>query len=165
MGVPKILQGTAADIMQRDVVTVSPSNTLRDAMELMTENHVGGLPVVDSRSQCIGLVSATDILNYEQEHSDETDEGNAESARYYDSEAEQWETLRLSAFALEKFGDIRVSEVMACDLVSVSRGTPLARVAQTMRDAGVHRVLVTDEKQRLFGIVSALDFVKLIAEA
>jgi CBS domain-containing protein len=29
----------AADYMQRDVVTVAPNDTPRDALELMTENH------------------------------------------------------------------------------------------------------------------------------
>ena len=78
MAESKLQQVTAADIMQRDVVTISREETLSDAMELMTENHVSGLPVVDHGSRCIGLVSVTDILNYEQEHNEEVAEGNAE---------------------------------------------------------------------------------------
>lgn len=154
---------TAADIMQHDVVTVMRGNTLRDAMGLLTENHVTGLPVMDEHSRCIGLVSATDILNFEQEHCEETDEGNSDVAQYYDPESEQWETIRLSAFALEEFGDVRVEQVMATDLIWVERETPIQAVAKKMHEAGVHRVLVLDEQQRLYGIISSFDFVKLIA--
>lgn len=155
---------TAEDIMQRDVITVQRANTLRDAMSLLTENHVTGLPVMDEQSRCIGLISATDILNFEQEHCEETDEGNSDVAQYYDPETEQWESIRLSAFALEEFGDVRVEQVMARDLVWIERDTPLQEVAKKMLEAGVHRVLVLDELSRLYGIVSATDFVRLVAE-
>ncbi len=154
---------TAANIMQRDIVTVMRSNTLSDAMSLLTENHVTGLPVMDERSRCIGLISATDILNFEQEHSEETDEGNSEVAQYYDPETEQWESIRLSAFALEEFGDVRVEQVMASNLIWVERKTSIQEVAAKMGEASVHRVLVLDEQSRLYGIVSAIDFVRLAA--
>ena len=155
---------TASDIMQRDIVTVQRSNTLSDAMNLLTENHVTGLPVMDEHSRCIGLISATDILDYEQEHSEETIEGNAEVAQHFDADTQQWESIRLSAFALEEFGDIRVEQVMARDLVRVERDTPIQKVAVRMCNAEVHRVLVLDEHDRLYGIISASDFVRLAAE-
>ena len=164
MGENALTTLTAADIMQRDIVSVLRSQTLRDAMSLLTENHVTGLPVMDEQSRCIGLISATDILNLEQEHSDETDEANAEVAQYFDPETEQWETIRLSAFALEEFGDVSVEQVMAHDLIWVERGTPIREVAEKMCAAGVHRVLVLDEVSRLYGIISAVDFVRLAAK-
>ena len=155
---------TAADIMQRDIVTVKRSHTLSDAMNQLTENHVTGLPVMDEHSRCIGLISATDILNFEQEHSEEVAEGNAEVAQHFDPETEQWESIRLSAFALEEFGDVRVEEVMARDLIKVKRETPVKEVAKTMCDAGVHRVLVLDDQNLLYGIISGSDFVRLFTE-
>ena len=155
---------TAADIMQHDLVTVMRGNTLRDAMSLLTENHVTGLPVMDEHSRCIGIVSASDILNFEEEHCEETDEGNSDVAQYYDPESEQWETIRLSAFALEEFGDVRVEQVMTSDLIWVARETPVQEVATKMFEAGVHRVLVLDEQQRLYGIISSFDFVRLVAQ-
>jgi len=154
---------TADDIMQRDIITISPSNTLRDAMSLLTENHVTGLPVVDQHSRCIGLISATDILNFEQEHCEESEEGNSEGARYYDPEKERWESIRLSSFALEEFGDVRVEEVMASSLLWVERETLVREVAAKMCEAGVHRILVLDEGGQLYGIISAVDFVRLVA--
>jgi CBS domain-containing protein len=153
----------AADIMQRDVLTVGPENTLREALSLMTENHVTGLPVMDSSSRCIGLITSSDILNYEQEHSDESAaDGTAE---FYDPETQQWETVLLSAFGLEEFGDVRVSEVMTRNLIWVHRETPLRDVAHRMIDERVHRVLVMDAAFRLYGILSAYDFVRFVAES
>src|SRR5688500_6873574 len=113
----------ASDFMQRDVVTVAPNNTLREALSLMTENHVTGLPVMDEFSRCIGLITSSDILNYEQEHADESAEGG--TADIYDPESQQWEAVPLSAFGLEELGDVCVSDVMTRNLIWVDRDTPL----------------------------------------
>ena len=161
----KLLELVAADIMQRDVVTVAPRDTLSDALSLMTESHITGLPVTVGGSKCVGLVCASDILNYEQEHAEESAEANAELAKHFNPELQQWESVRVSAFALEEFGDVHVEEVMSRDLITVELETPLKEIARTMTAAGVHRVLVTDPEAKLHGIVSAIDFVRLWAES
>jgi CBS domain-containing protein len=155
-------QLTAAAIMQRDMVTTTPDDTLRDALALMTENHVTGLPVMDNKSRCIGLITASDILTYEQEHAADSD-GNR-PAQYFDPETQQWVSVPISAFGLEEFAEVRVSEVMSRDLIWVDRETSLKDVAQRMLDERVHRVLVMDTKSNLYGIISAYDFVRVIAE-
>jgi CBS domain-containing protein len=153
----------AGEFMQCDVVTVSPDSTLREALSLMTENHVTGLPVMDRFERCIGLITSSDILNYERDNDGESDEGRV--AEVYDAESQQWETVPPSAFGLEKFGDVLVSEVMTRDLICVDRDTPLKDVARRMIDDQVHRVLVMDVASRLYGILSAYDFVRVAAES
>ena len=156
---------TAKDIMQTDVLTVEPTDSLQEAMSLMTENHVTGLPVLDRKDRCVGLISASDILNYEQEHSEFAAEANQEMASYFDPEQQRWESVRVSSFALEEFAEIPVSEIMTRDLIAVRPETPVRDVARRMAENDVHRILVLDEKQGLHGIVSASDFVRLVAES
>jgi len=155
-------QLTAAAILNRDVVTVSPDSTLRDALALMTENHITGLPVMDHNSRCVGLITSSDILNYEQEHAEDSDANG--SAQFFDPDAQQWVSVPISSFGLEGFGEVRVSEVMSSDLIWVDRDTPLKDVARRMLDERVHRVLVMDAKSNLYGIISAYDFVRVVAE-
>lgn len=153
----------AGEYMQRDVVTISPDDTLRDALALMTENHVTGLPVMDAKSRCVGLITSSDILNYEDERADGAVAGTT-AAGFFDPETQQWESVPVSAFALEEFGDVRVSDVMTHELVWVDRATPLQEVARRMLKEQVHRVLVMDREAHLFGILSAFDFVRVAAE-
>jgi len=155
----------AADIMQRDVITVRENDTLQDAMALMTENHVTGLAVMNSKSKCVGVITASDILGYEQDHAEFTSEVNADLAHHFNPDTQQWESVRVSSFALEEFGEIHVEEVMTRDLIYVHSDAPLRDVARKMCEASIHRVLVLDEDYRLYGIISAVDFVKLFAEA
>ena len=141
----------------------APSNTLRDALALMTENHVTGLPVMDGKSRCIGLITASDILGFEEEHAE--DSPDAGMMQHFNNEIGRWESVPISAFGLEEFGDVRVEEVMTRELISVDRDTPLKEVAQKMLDGNVHRVLVMDERFNLYGIITSFDFVRVMAES
>ena len=152
----------AADLMQRDILTIAPDESLRDALLLMTEHHVTGLPVMDSLSRCIGLITASDILNYEAEHAEDSVDGSM--MQHFNPETQQWESVPASAFGLEEFGDVRVEEVMTRDLIWVKRTAPLKQVARRMLDEQVHRMLVMDEQLALYGVISAFDFVRVVAE-
>lgn len=64
-----ILQGRVsretpvADIMTKNVITVSGTESVADCLELMTKNHVRHLPVMDGDSLA-GLVSIGDLVNW-----------------------------------------------------------------------------------------------------
>ena len=51
----------AADVMSRDVVTLSPGHSVKHAAALMLAHHVSGIPVVDEAAHMIGVgVTAQD---------------------------------------------------------------------------------------------------------
>lgn len=54
--------GTAVrEIMTRVVITVTPRESIRECMSLMTDRHLRHLPVIDN-NQLIGLLSIGDIV-------------------------------------------------------------------------------------------------------
>ena len=44
-----------------DPITISPDAVVADALRLMAENHIGGIPVVDSGKKLIGIVTNRDL--------------------------------------------------------------------------------------------------------
>ncbi|MBO6068396.1 MAG: IMP dehydrogenase [Bacteroidales bacterium] len=44
-----------------DPITIDVNQTVGDALKLMAENHIGGIPVVDSSSKLIGIVTNRDL--------------------------------------------------------------------------------------------------------
>lgn len=56
-------QTCVADIMSRDVVTVSPDDDIESCCAIMEENQVRRLPVLDVEGRCCGIVSQADIAN------------------------------------------------------------------------------------------------------
>ena len=53
---------TLESIMSKDLVTVLPSTSLRDAVELLIERGITGLPVVDEEGRIKGVLSEKDLL-------------------------------------------------------------------------------------------------------
>ncbi len=58
----RIAQLKVEDIMTRNVVTISPMNTLEDALLLMQRTRVGAFPVVDRHGKLIGIISVRDLM-------------------------------------------------------------------------------------------------------
>ena len=48
------------DVMSRSVVTLTPRQTLRDAIDLLQSHHIRHLPVVDD-SKVVGIVTDRDV--------------------------------------------------------------------------------------------------------
>ena len=57
-----ILATTAGELMSSDVVTVSPTTTVREAAGLMYKRRLNPLPVVDNQGRLVGIVSRSDII-------------------------------------------------------------------------------------------------------
>ena len=50
------------DIMSTDLLPVSPTHTLQDALLLLEKRKVGSLPVVDDENRVVGILSVRDLL-------------------------------------------------------------------------------------------------------
>src|SRR5713226_1209897 len=53
-----------SDVMQRNVIAVRADSALYDAIHLIEEKRLRGLPVVDENNRCLGLLSGFKISRY-----------------------------------------------------------------------------------------------------
>lgn len=174
------------DVMTRDTVTVSPEATLREVAEVLSRNHVGGVPVVAREGRVIGVVSATDLVDFVAESpgvptgatdhvewgeigpptgdSDDADAGSYFVELWSDAGADVLERFRATAGpewnALEEH---TADEVMSRVLWSVPPDTTVEDAARTMLDRGIHRLLVLRAGQ-LEGVVTTRDLMRVVAE-
>jgi CBS domain-containing protein len=145
------------DVMATEIVYVNPDDTVREALELMLDNHVSALPVIDHHARCIGVLSATDILNLTQEVEEELaalSMSKGPACRFL------IERLSNSEMATE-----RVRAVMTQGVICVPAGATVEEAAAEMVRHHVHRVIVVDDQQRLVGIVSTMDVMRAIAKS
>jgi predicted transcriptional regulator len=56
------MQLTAADVMVKEVVTVSESASLKEVMRVFSERKITGAPVVNGAQEMVGVISETDII-------------------------------------------------------------------------------------------------------
>lgn len=52
----------AADVMVKDVVTVTDSAPLKEIAALFKERKITGAPVVDANNELVGVISETDVI-------------------------------------------------------------------------------------------------------
>lgn len=53
---------SVAEVMAREVVSCTPEDDVREALEVMRERQLRRLPVVDSRGRLAGILSVADVL-------------------------------------------------------------------------------------------------------
>jgi acetoin utilization protein AcuB len=51
-----------SEVMHSPVVTVAPGELLVEATQQMIDNRIGGLPVLDTDGQLVGILTETDLL-------------------------------------------------------------------------------------------------------
>ncbi|OGS47065.1 MAG: hypothetical protein A2539_08185 [Elusimicrobia bacterium RIFOXYD2_FULL_34_15] len=54
----------AKDVMIKEVFTVHPGSTLKEAVKTILSKGISGLPVVDDSGKVIGIITEKDIINY-----------------------------------------------------------------------------------------------------
>jgi CBS domain-containing protein len=127
-----------ADFMTIDPIVVGVDAPIEEAEELMRRNRVTGLPVVDLSGRLVGVVSQTDIL-------------------FLDVPA-------VRALIRRREHGVRVGEVMSAPALTIDASAPLRDAAIRMHTEGIHRLVATDDHGRPTGVISAMDFVALVAE-
>jgi len=142
----------AREIMSRRVITVTPETTIEEAIRLMLDHRISGLPVVEADGALAGIVTEGDLLRRFETGTDKRHSG--------------WVSLLLGpgrlAAEYTRSHAHKVGEVMTTEVASVSPETPLAEVVELMEDRHIKRVPVTDGG-KLVGIVSRANLVAALA--
>lgn len=125
------------DLMTIDPVVISPSAGVDEAARILEAYEVSGLPVVDGDGHLVGVISQTDLLRGARDGAGRLRRGLTST---------------------------RVADVMSSPPITVASLTPLSEAAKTMREHGVHRLVVVDVGGRAIGVLTSMDFVTLYAE-
>jgi len=60
----------ASDVMTSGVLTIDPDATIQQAVRIMLQHKVSGLPVVDAAGELVGIVSEGDFLRRAETHTE-----------------------------------------------------------------------------------------------
>lgn len=179
---------TLRDLMSTEVHTLHPTDSLRDAADLLTAEHITGVPVAEGHS-VIGVLSATDVLHlvvstpgapsrreggaewgsFQETAFPDLDEEDQAASVYF---TDLWEDA--GADVLERFQQTdrpewdvleehTVSEAMSRGLFALPPDTPADEAARYMLKHEIHRVLVLEDDE-LVGVVTTTDLVRAVAE-
>ena len=140
------------DIMTSPVVSIEPDTSVTQAVRIMLQRHISGLPVVDKDGRLVGVVTEGDLLR------------RAETGT--ERKRPRWlEFLvgpgRLADEYTRTHGR-NVSEVMTPDPVTVTEDTSLEDVVKLMEKRRIKRVPVV-RGQTVVGIISRANLLHALA--
>ena len=154
---------TIAEIMQKKVKTIGPDKTLPELERELLRWRIGAMPVVE-RGKLVGIVSRSDVV---RQLCLERSLGEAMADAYRDQTDASFATKAESTigFAIgQRMERLRVRDVMISDVLTVPPDLTVTQAAKLLIERRIHRLPVV-EGEKLVGIVSSLDFTRIVAEA
>jgi CBS domain-containing protein len=144
----------ASDVMSRNILSVGRDAAIAEAIRLMLDNRISGLPVIDTAGRLVGILTEGDLLR--------RSETGTERHR------PRWLEIlmgpgRLAGEYVRTHGR-KVEEIMTRDLVSVTPDTPLDEIVALMERRRIKRVPVL-EGDIPVGIVSRADLLRALARS
>ncbi len=147
-----------ADVMNRDVVTVSANSDMSDAARVLFEHGIHGMPVVDERGKCVGVLSLTDFSRRNQLLS--TNAGLPSLVHEFVLERHK----EAGTVHIERKVEGYVRKHMSDAVQSIGAEQSLLDASRYMDSERIHRLIVLDEAACPVGIISALDIIGAFVE-
>lgn len=147
---------TVADVMNRNPVTIQPEAPLQEAIKILAERRISGLPVVDQAGKLVGVISESDLMWQESGATPPAYIMLLDSVIYLENPARYERELH------KALGQT-VGEVMTREVVTIAPEKPLRDAARLMHERSIRRLLVMDTEDQLVGILTRGDIVQLMA--
>ena len=150
---------TAADMMQKGMVTIPLDATAKEIEQVLVENKVSGVPVHDVTEKIVGIVSWRDVMEYFADDSENDPRNPHAFYRFVDDE-----TMELGTEVEVPLDEtVTARDMMSNELLCVRSTAKISEVAKLMVEQRIHRVLVNNPFGDVVGIVSTLDILRALA--
>lgn len=138
---------TAKEVMRENVITLSDSSTLLEAINSFSCSNAEEFPVVDINGKLKGIVSLTDLL------------------RHCLPENMLWMEDLSSIYKMQPFAEMlknacttKISEIMNQDFITVSEDVPAVQLAKLFLTDGIRCLVVINKEGNLSGIIKLKEF-------
>ena len=155
-GISKQMPKTVTDVMSRDPIVVRAETPLKEAIQILAEKRISGIPVVDDVGKLVGIISETDLMWQETGVTPPAYIMFLDSVIYLQNPATYERELH------KALGQT-VGDVMSKNPITISPEKTVKAAAQLMQDQNVHRLPVIDSTSQVVGILTRGDIVRAMA--
>ncbi len=147
---------TVAEVMTPNPIAVNTQTPLKEAIQILAEKKISGLPVQDEGGKLVGVISETDLM---------WQETGVEPPPYImilDSVIYLQNPARYDKEIHKALGQT-VGEVMSDKPITVHSDRSLREAAQVMHEKKVRRLPVVNNQGDLVGILTQGDIIRTMA--
>ena len=156
--VPPVVQQPVSAVMSTPVLSVASDSPLQDAVKLMSEHHISGLPVVDGSGVLVGELSDQDLM---------VRESGFDAGPYVlllDAVIYLRNPLNWNKEVHQVLGST-VGEVMNAKVHTCAAELPLPAAAKQLHEGSTQRLFVVDGAKKPIGVLTRGDVVRALAAA
>src|SRR3989344_4580340 len=138
----------ASEIMNKNVVSVSPNTPVLEAAKIISDRNLDGIPVVDESGQLIGILTEYDLIT-------KTSPINIDFIKQILSDIKSKNDGKT-----ENLSELTVKEVMNPEPLTLKGDATYEEVIQTFKDHHrVNPIPVIDDQNHLIGLVTEYDLI------
>ncbi|MBM5799384.1 MAG: CBS domain-containing protein [Cyanobacteria bacterium K_DeepCast_35m_m2_023] len=144
--------------MSTPVLTVTDTSPLQEAVQLMSDHHISGLPVVDATGALVGELTEQDLM---------VRESGFDAGPYVmllDAVIYLRNPLNWDKEVHQVLGS-SVGEVMSKNPHSCSADLALPAAAKLLHERSTQRLFVLDDRRHPVGVLTRGDVVRALAQA
>jgi CBS domain-containing protein len=138
------------DLMTREVTSVQVDTPFKEIAEILTELEISAVPVLDGSGRLAGLVSEADLLRKQASQAEPEGRGPAPRS------ASEFEPGVAAATA---------KDVMTTPVFTAHSGWSVVEAARAMKQHNVKRLPVVDDMDRVVGMVSRRDLLRVFVRS
>ena len=147
---------TVAQIMSTEPITVTPKTSLQEAIQILAERKISGLPVVNDSGELVGIISETDLTWQE------TGVDTPPYVMFLDSVIYLQNPAKHNREVHKALGQT-VGDAMSDRPTTITKDRPVREAARIMHEKKVRQLPVVDDNDRLIGIVTQGDVIRMMA--
>jgi CBS-domain-containing membrane protein len=144
---------TVEQIMNRQVRTISPEQTIREAAQVLIETQKRNLPVIDAQGRLLGMVTRADLLSTIRT-----------SPLMSASASNTTQPLEMMPSSKVPPQQEPITRYMNRAVATVEEETPFADVIDKLLTSPIKRVVVIDVQGHVKGIISDVDVLAGVEE-
>jgi CBS domain-containing protein len=150
------MYATVAEIMTRDPIVVTPQTPLKEAIRILAEHRISGLPVVNDTGKLVGIISESDLMWQETGVEPPPYVMVLDSVIYLQNPAKYEQDIH-------KVLGQTVQDAMTSHVTTIKPDTTIREAAQTLQHKNVHRLPVVDSNDHVVGILTRGDIIRAMA--
>jgi CBS domain-containing protein len=138
------------DAMHTPVTNVTPETGVADIVTFLLDDGHRCLPVIDAEQRVVGIITDADLLEHTGLHARLSLQRALSLAEF----RAQFEEMRASA--------LTAAQIMTPGPETVRASAPLSVATELMRTKSLKRIPVVDEADRLVGIITRVDVLRVL---
>ncbi len=148
---------TVAEVMTPNPFSVKPDTVLNEAIQLLAEKHIGGVPVIDHTGKLVGILSESDLMWQATGVDMPAYIMLLDSVIYLKNPNQYTQEIHKALGQL-------VRDVMTAKVITIGPDRPLREAAHLMHEKRIRRLPVVTDQGQVVGMVTRGDIVREMAQ-